>query len=485
MKKILSALMVAAMCFTMLTQPAFATEPEESELKTLVREQIDAYAASIDDNSSVNGLIQILTHFITKGGADLLMDENDAFAAMLMNTEVVKRAFTDAFTVFIESDETNITCNRYKYVNVTDWKEHVAGSSLAYYNNNKSYYLMHPAYRQYFIKQTYIPDSAFNSCDKAAVLTVGGASLAGTNLEFIGVDNNEAIYRVNISIHDDFDFNVSDASYDAMFKDADSTLAKLLTTVGKMVSWGIAKEFYWECNIPLEIRVPYDEPLVKFDWSDDYSSCTALLIKDGISYYEKCNVSISEMIAAKCNKYGTASYTATAVFDGENYETVKNVSLGLLPHTLEITSVAPTCTKNGLRTEICTACNYSTEIILEATGHNFGEWSANKTATCTETGEEQRTCLICNQSETRVVAALGHTYEHGFCTACGNKILGDVNGDNKTNSADVNLLHRFVLNYVDLNDKQYILSDVNKDGKLNSADVNLLYRFIMGYVNSL
>ena len=64
-------------------------------------------------------------------------------------------------------------------------------------------------------------------------------------------------------------------------------------------------------------------------------------------------------------------------------------------------------------------------------------------------------------------------------------VPGNVNGDGKINSADVNLLYRAVMGYATLTDAQTSAADVNNDGKVNSADVNLLYRYVMGYVQNL
>lgn len=58
---------------------------------------------------------------------------------------------------------------------------------------------------------------------------------------------------------------------------------------------------------------------------------------------------------------------------------------------------------------------------------------------------------------------------------------GDTNGDNSINSADVNLLYRAVMDYMELTEAQASAADVNHDGSVNSADVNLLYRYVMGY----
>ena len=66
-------------------------------------------------------------------------------------------------------------------------------------------------------------------------------------------------------------------------------------------------------------------------------------------------------------------------------------------------------------------------------------------------------------------------------------LLGDVNLDGVVNSADTNLLYRYVMKKLSdgfTNDQLYA-GDVNEDGMVNSADTNLLYRFVMKKVPAL
>ena len=91
--------------------------------------------------------------------------------------------------------------------------------------------------------------------------------------------------------------------------------------------------------------------------------------------------------------------------------------------------VAATCEEAGSYDEVvyCTVCGEELsreEITVEATGHNWGEWTETKAPTCTEEGEEQRVCAN-DQShiETRLVEALGHDLVHheGQAATCTEK----------------------------------------------------------------
>ncbi len=59
-------------------------------------------------------------------------------------------------------------------------------------------------------------------------------------------------------------------------------------------------------------------------------------------------------------------------------------------------------------------------------------------------------------------------------------LWGDVNGDDKVNSADYVLLKRHVMKTLELNETQQKNADVNSDGRLNTADYVLLKRQILG-----
>ena len=80
------------------------------------------------------------------------------------------------------------------------------------------------------------------------------------------------------------------------------------------------------------------------------------------------------------------------------------------PATLE--AVAPTCTETGLTEG--SACSVCGEIlvaqqVIEASGHDFGEWILTTDPGCVTPGEETRYCENCDEYETRGVAPTGHT----------------------------------------------------------------------------
>ena len=69
-------------------------------------------------------------------------------------------------------------------------------------------------------------------------------------------------------------------------------------------------------------------------------------------------------------------------------------------------------------------------------------------------------------------------------TATDNKavVKGDVNGDLKRDSADLLCLKKYLLNKIQLNEKQMKCADTNNDGLIDSADLLNIKRFLLGRI---
>ena len=82
-------------------------------------------------------------------------------------------------------------------------------------------------------------------------------------------------------------------------------------------------------------------------------------------------------------------------------------------HTQDVPGTPATCTESGLTDgHLCLICGQvHGQEVLDALGHDFGEWTVEKAATCTEDGLESRTCSRCQETEERTIQALGHTPE--------------------------------------------------------------------------
>ena len=84
---------------------------------------------------------------------------------------------------------------------------------------------------------------------------------------------------------------------------------------------------------------------------------------------------------------------------------------------------APSCLEDGYTEYTCAKCSeVKHDNIVNALGHDYGEWTELISPTCLTAGEEQRVCLHdSTHVETRQVAALGHLYVNGVCERCGSE----------------------------------------------------------------
>jgi len=100
---------------------------------------------------------------------------------------------------------------------------------------------------------------------------------------------------------------------------------------------------------------------------------------------------------------------------------------------------APTCTKNGYTTYICSCGDEYIDNETAAIGHNWGEWIITKESTVNDEGIAERICFICKEKEFKNLARHIHSYmsnekviaptctEKGYTSyscACGDSYLG-------------------------------------------------------------
>ena len=139
------------------------------------------------------------------------------------------------------------------------------------------------------------------------------------------------------------------------------------------------------------------------------------------------------------------------------------------------TTVAPTCTTEGVMTYSCTKCDYTKTEVIAALGHLYingvcglcgaaepcdhlwDNGSTTTAATCTTNGEKTYTCRKCSETKTEVITATGHKYLDGVCYNCGEKEptidyvdIANVNDliafANRVNAGETTLNGRLVAN---------------------------------------
>lgn len=71
---------------------------------------------------------------------------------------------------------------------------------------------------------------------------------------------------------------------------------------------------------------------------------------------------------------------------------------------------AATCAEKGVKTRVCSKCEYIDAEEIAATGeHTYGEWQITTPAECEKAGEQTRVCSVCKAEEKQEIAATGHS----------------------------------------------------------------------------
>lgn len=71
---------------------------------------------------------------------------------------------------------------------------------------------------------------------------------------------------------------------------------------------------------------------------------------------------------------------------------------------------AATCSEKGVKTRVCSKCEYIDAEEIAATGeHTYGEWQITTPAECEKVGEQIRTCSVCKKEDKQEIAATGHS----------------------------------------------------------------------------
>lgn len=193
----------------------------------------------------------------------------------------------------------------------------------------------------------------------------------------------------------------------------------------------------------------YENVTYEWNWTGDNYTCTASAYCLCHDEFESEEVNAISKIyqAATCTINGKRIYYA---YFSNGFFTNKNtndyppsgddhLTIPAYGHKFEERNTDPTCTKKGLRYEVCLRCQGT--VILEekaALGHDFEETIVE--VTCTENGYTKKTCSRCNgYIVTDYIYALGHRYTENTvpvtCTADGyiEKICSVCNHQEKTN----------------------------------------------------
>lgn len=100
----------------------------------------------------------------------------------------------------------------------------------------------------------------------------------------------------------------------------------------------------------------------------------------------------------KCSVCGLVADTMTTPALGHDYE----------PEWATVTEA--TCTEDGIKTLSCTRCDHYESEVINAKGHNPGDWTVTEAPDCLNSGKKIITCTVCSTTlESSLIPANGHT----------------------------------------------------------------------------
>lgn len=126
-----------------------------------------------------------------------------------------------------------------------------------------------------------------------------------------------------------------------------------------------------------------------------------------------------------CTEGGYTTYTCEC---GDTYTADETEAGG--HNVVLISRNDPTCEENGSEYYACERCGgQESNIILEATGHSWDEGKVATEATCTKAGVKTYTCSACEETKTEEIAATGHV-DADKDDICDNCVNNPSTGDN-------------------------------------------------------
>ena len=258
MKKLISILLSAVILLGIFPQnmtvkaaDAAVQTDTQTDLEIIIREQIEAFAKSIDQkNADTKASKALASHGISGGGKKLSVGKNHALTATLMNSNWFQEALTNSCIKMIETrqiigqsrvygrgscnwtgDKSSYHCSIFDY----DFDMNIYKAIIVAANGD-----LHKTDYCALIKNTLFTESR-NAYDSSLFMIVGKVFFS-IDLELNQTTKDTEIYDVVLKIIDRFDFHTSNGSG---FKDFISGIGALLF-----------KEFDWESKVSFQLTVP-------------------------------------------------------------------------------------------------------------------------------------------------------------------------------------------------------------------------------------
>ena len=247
-KRILSLFLAVAMLVSLIS--AVSAEKVDS-----IEAQIRAYADSIDQSDAEStAAMALATHGITGGGKTLKLGEGSALAALLLNSEQFQYWMIEGCGRTIRAMQSLDWTTTRNFRGFCTWYDEKKEVCLRVFQNElDESFDWQPLFEDY--------TGSWNDYDRALVWMVGTAH------EFLQITRTEvkddtAVYRVECTIKDTFDFDTA----------GNSNFKKFLSGIGMLMF----KEFKWECHISFDLEVPYtcSHSTGAYHWTYDAESNT-------------------------------------------------------------------------------------------------------------------------------------------------------------------------------------------------------------------
>ena len=256
MKKLISVLLAVAvlLCICPRDYQIGATEVQpqaETDMESIIREQIEAFAKSIDQKDADDKAAKALAkHGISGGGKKLSAGKNHALTATLMNSNWFQEVLTNSCIKMIETrqiigqsrvygrgscnwteDKSSYHCSIFDY----DFDMNIYKAIIVAANGD-----LHKTDYCALIKNTLFNESR-NAYDSSLFMIVGKVFFS-IDLELNQTTKDTEIYDVVLKIIDRFNFHTSNGSG---FKD-------FITGIGAL----LFREFDWESKVTFQLTVP-------------------------------------------------------------------------------------------------------------------------------------------------------------------------------------------------------------------------------------
>ena len=261
-----------------LVEPLSVSSSEET--KTLVEQQIRAFAKSINQTNADNTAAKALAkHGMTGSGKKLSVGKTHALTATLWNSEVLQMAAIDTCVAAVEYMQM-LDKDSLPYVNgFCGWNDsnHSYGTFACFMGDSYDY-----TNREYTLCHVPNYTGKRNAYDNSLDWMAGTTGME-MSFQTKKVTADEITYTVTCSIWDRFDFSTSSNSG---FKNLISGLGALLF-----------REFDWESTVTFEITVPNscDHSTETYHWS--YDPKNYVMISDSSNGYTE-NKTIQHIFTA-------------------------------------------------------------------------------------------------------------------------------------------------------------------------------------------